>query len=600
MRSRLPLFLGLLLVLAAAALTVLSESATAEGTSPSAPNKRDLLYRAADQMNGGALGIQERPAIAFDGTNYLVAWMDDRSGGARDIYGARVTPGGVGLDQFGLAISMAMNDQKGPAIAFDGTNYLVAWMDDRLGTHTSYEIYAARVSPGGVVLDPNGIFISAPLSPSGAIERPALAFDGTNYLIVWRDDRSEPSDIYGARVSPAGVVLDPGGIPIAGDAVWADWPAVAFDGTNYLVVWGGLADSDIHGARVSPGGVVLDPSAIPISTAPDLQYAPAIAFDGTNYLAAWADFRTHCCDVYGARVSSGGAVLDPSGIPISTGANLENTFPALAFDGTNYLVAWNDNRSDPAGRDIYGARMSPAGTVLDPSGIPISVAASYQEFPALAFDGANYFVAWGDWRLNPNADIYGARMSTAGAVLDPNGILISQGPPPPPPPPPSPPPPPPPPLPPPHSLAVTKIGTGAGTVTSSPAGINCGATCVATFPSGTAVTLTATRGAGSRFTSWSGDCAGTATTCLLTMTADRLAVARFTKVVRCVVPKVVRLRLKKARGRIVRAHCRVGKVTKKFSTRRKKGSVLSQKPKPGKRLAAGARVKLVVGKGPRR
>jgi beta-lactam-binding protein with PASTA domain len=70
--------------------------------------------------------------------------------------------------------------------------------------------------------------------------------------------------------------------------------------------------------------------------------------------------------------------------------------------------------------------------------------------------------------------------------------------------------------------------------------------------------------------------------------------------VRCVVPKVVGLRLKKARGRIVRAHCRVGKVTKKFSTRRKKGRVLSQKPKPGKRLAAGARVKLVVGKGPRR
>jgi hypothetical protein len=169
--------------------------------------------------------------------------------------------------------------------------------------------------------------------------------------------------------------------------------------------------------------------------------------------------------------------------------------------------------------------------------------------------------------------------------------------PPPPPPPPAPPPPPPPP---PHSLAVLKTGTGAGTVTSSPAGLNCGATCVATFLSGTNVTLTATPAAGSRFASWSGDCTGTSRTCSFTMTSDRMAVATFNKVIRCKVPKVVGLTLKKARARIVRAHCRVGKITKKFSTRKKKGKVLAQKPKPGRLLAAGARVNLIVGKGPRR
>jgi beta-lactam-binding protein with PASTA domain len=77
-------------------------------------------------------------------------------------------------------------------------------------------------------------------------------------------------------------------------------------------------------------------------------------------------------------------------------------------------------------------------------------------------------------------------------------------------------------------------------------------------------------------------------------------VATFNKKPRCTVPKVVGLRLRKARARIVRAHCRVGRITEKFSTRRKKGRVLSQKPKPGRRFAAGARVNLVVGKGLRR
>ena len=70
--------------------------------------------------------------------------------------------------------------------------------------------------------------------------------------------------------------------------------------------------------------------------------------------------------------------------------------------------------------------------------------------------------------------------------------------------------------------------------------------------------------------------------------------------VKCKVPKVVGLKLLKAKAKIRRAHCRVGKVRKKFSTRRKKGKVVAQRPKAGRTLAAGTKVALTVGKGPRR
>jgi Divergent InlB B-repeat domain len=79
------------------------------------------------------------------------------------------------------------------------------------------------------------------------------------------------------------------------------------------------------------------------------------------------------------------------------------------------------------------------------------------------------------------------------------------------------------------TLNVSKMGTGTGTVTSAPAGIDCGATCAATLDTGTAVALTATPSAGSTFSGWSGDCTGTSATCNLTLAAPMAVVATFTQ-----------------------------------------------------------------------
>jgi hypothetical protein len=73
---------------------------------------------------------------------------------------------------------------------------------------------------------------------------------------------------------------------------------------------------------------------------------------------------------------------------------------------------------------------------------------------------------------------------------------------------------------------VTKTGTGSGTVTSSPAGVNCGTTCSANYATGTSVTLTAAAASGSTFGGWSGACTGTGG-CVLSMTAARNVTATF-------------------------------------------------------------------------
>lgn len=77
------------------------------------------------------------------------------------------------------------------------------------------------------------------------------------------------------------------------------------------------------------------------------------------------------------------------------------------------------------------------------------------------------------------------------------------------------------------ALTVNKNGTGSGTVTSSPSGINCGVACSASFAQGTTVTLTATPASGSVFAGWSGaGCSGTGS-CTVTMSAAQSVTATF-------------------------------------------------------------------------
>jgi hypothetical protein len=75
-------------------------------------------------------------------------------------------------------------------------------------------------------------------------------------------------------------------------------------------------------------------------------------------------------------------------------------------------------------------------------------------------------------------------------------------------------------------LSITLSGTGLGTVTSSPAGINCAANCSASFQQGTVVTLIAAAADGSIFASWFGPCSGILL-CTFTLDAPTTVTADF-------------------------------------------------------------------------
>ena len=80
-----------------------------------------------------------------------------------------------------------------------------------------------------------------------------------------------------------------------------------------------------------------------------------------------------------------------------------------------------------------------------------------------------------------------------------------------------------------HTLTVNRTGTGSGTVTSSPAGINCGVDCAEPYVAGTPVTLNPAPAPGSTFASWGGhsDCADGS----VTMNAALTCTATFNTIV---------------------------------------------------------------------
>ena len=185
--------------------------------------------------------------------NFLVVYNHNCAAGlVADVYGARVSPNAALLGEF--PISAAPNFEGRPNTAFDGTNYLVAWKDNRAGA--GFGVHGARVTPAGAVLDPEGFVISAGWG-ADPLFGPSVAFAGGNYAVAWGDRSGSDFEILGTLVTPLGIVTRPEGVQISipssstGSMIRRD-PSIGAGDTRFLVGWG---IGDIYGRLVpsSPG-----------------------------------------------------------------------------------------------------------------------------------------------------------------------------------------------------------------------------------------------------------------------------------------------------------------------------------------------------------
>jgi hypothetical protein len=334
-----------------------------------------------------------------------------------------------------LAPASSNSEAPGPpAIGTDGTSYLlVSCRSPGFAAPKPSGLIGVRLSSSGEAIDE---FTIASMD-CDRFPRPSVAFDGSNYLVVYTAPLpTGGTAIRGVRVSPSGQVLDAdGGFEIAAEGFDPD---VAFDGSGYLVVWNHFTASatghDIFAARITTGGQVL--GQFTISERPGNELESSVAFASGVYLVGWGGPNGTSTGIWAARVSSQGVVVDTNPIPVATAAGPKES-PDIVSDGQRFFVVWweADEGPFPTPTRIAGRRLAADGALLDgdaaTGGIVVNASAYDKARPAVAFDGSDYVVVWGVGGLRrfPPAGIYTARVSLSGLLMgeppDALGVAVS-------------------------------------------------------------------------------------------------------------------------------------------------------------------------------
>lgn len=427
----------------------------------------------ADQAGWGAT-----PDAAFDGSRWVVGW--DHPG----IHAARVGTDGVVLDPGGVAIDAAHASSHGaPQLApAAGGGAQLVWPDDRF---YFLDVFTARVD-GDLASDPaSGISHSAP-----AQTLPRMASDGSTTMLVFKSTVAGESRILATLLDDAGnfLLAEPIEVATSGD-LYTSGPAVACDGTRFLVVWtpGGPGQNQIYGRRFLADGTPLDPAPVFLMNGlePDaagldgdflvvgthgpgypqyrLVYSvrvrgsdgavlgapaqvsdivgdtyamrPRVASFGDRWLVVWQGRWTHDNPWARIRANFVSAAGAPGASFVAADGQSAGRFysyaPAVAVGGDTALITFESTTNGSCCWDLYGCRFDANGTRLDAyEGDLLLAAANDQTASAVAWDGEQFLILFHDPRQAASAadlrpDIFGLRVRADGTVLDPGGFEIA-------------------------------------------------------------------------------------------------------------------------------------------------------------------------------
>lgn len=335
--------------------------------------------------------------------------------------------------------------QLSPVAAYDGKGtYLLVWQQGRFYHQSqSADIVAARVDAKGRVLDRQPIFVC---NVDASQEQPRVAYAGGRFLVVWHDLRNGRDwDVYGARVTSEGKVLEPGGFLVAGGPQNQASPVVAAADGGFLVVWQHhTRHYQLHASRIPAAGAAAPAQALKFGGEPLWGGGLALARAGGGWLLSWNDEKNwaesggRMITRQFARLGARGGRLEVLDVQRSPAVHLGRSGGAFASDGvSNALYAgWGvvgrGNRTATAA--LFGADRASPRKNPDPeqrargSGwntermIPLYDAGVAVDGPvAAAFDQGVYLTIARAAYSGKSSDrnrLLGSRLTAAGARID--------------------------------------------------------------------------------------------------------------------------------------------------------------------------------------
>jgi hypothetical protein len=439
--------------------------------------------RVATMAAGSTLGTHFR-SVATDGTDFLIAWVDqNRLGLAKvagdgtliplpdpamaagdasivwigDVYAVFVNDGGtikvatvgrdgrvitrsvVGLNTVST-FSTATNDDK--------TLVYIGWLQGgdnslRVAPIPSFQIRGGAISPP-VVFEPTG--------SNGFPSQIDIGSNAGVVLAVWIDTEPNPH-VYRAQVLEGnGFAIGP--VITLGDASASSVPpTVVWNGSEYVVTYKGL-DEAARFVRIAPDSTILGAPTIISANVADV----TIGTTGDDSLVVWIEQRGSFMPLYADILNSGQSLLAlPAPLLVSV-SFADRSDAVVAWRGTHYLGVWRDLTD--VSRAVVG-RFSADGVPLDGTGVSINsglaasppvmasngstavvawldldgVSSSFVDqaggasrrafgfpggLPAVNWNGQQYLVAW----RSPNGLLLALRITGAGATIDGQAVIV--------------------------------------------------------------------------------------------------------------------------------------------------------------------------------
>jgi hypothetical protein len=407
---------------------------------------------------------QAAPDSATDGRDFLLTWVDGRSGRAA-VYATRVAEDGSLLNPEGILLSDSFYAASSPSVAWTGSSYIVVWQQidgcwsrriERDGRIDATRMLLEGGCSGPRVAGANGMAIVgarnygsikvAIIESTGVVRPMEPAYGGPLDVACTRSECWLVWESYG---SVTGRRLGRDGEKLADDRILATEamsPRIAAAGDRFLLTWRERMDYGVPSRRIwaqeldaesqLDGPSQFRPFGIAESTKPVLRDA-RVASSGRGFIVAWSQEREQApidrrptfrsddvayvpqpqMEIRARRFGDGED--EPLMIAQSNVARYEP--PSITSNGLTHLSTWieQDSRKITAGFSKDGASFAR---------IPVTLTATAQSEPHVVTCGDHLLVVWAEERDDGKYSILARRFRLSGEALDVHPIVIASTP----------------------------------------------------------------------------------------------------------------------------------------------------------------------------